>query len=364
MHLPMDWTKWGVEAVSAGTIAAAVVAGLILHWFIFRVLFRYAARADTWLEHVLVQRWRHPARYLIPLLMLILISPTLHFQVGLQVVVRNLFVVTLTITLAWMLINTVFVMRDLILRPYDLQVKDNLKARVMHTQVNLAVKIFLVIIIITAIVSILMTFEKVRQLGLSIMASAGVLGMIIGFAAQRSIATIFAGFQVAITQPIRIDDVVIVEGEWGWIENITLTYVVVRIWDLRRLVVPTNYFLEKPFQNWTRRSADLLGTVFLYVDYSVPVEEIRRELYRLLAASSLWDGKVWNVQVTNCAERAVELRCLMSAADAPSAWDLRCEIREKLIDYIRKYHPGSFPKLRARIEEETQGGPVSYHEHG
>jgi small-conductance mechanosensitive channel len=213
-----------------------------------------------------------------------------------------------------------------------------------------------VIIIITAVVAILMTFERVRQLGLSILASAGILGIIVGFAAQRSIATIFAGFQIAITQPIRIDDVVIVEGEWGWIEEITLTYVLVRIWDLRRLVVPTSYFLDKPFQNWTRRSADILGTVFLYVDYSVPVEEIRCELHRLLAASSQWDGKVWNVQVTNCTERTVELRCLMSAADSPSAWDLRCEIREKLIDYIRQHHPDAFPKLRARIEAGPRGG--------
>jgi small-conductance mechanosensitive channel len=349
VRIPIEWTHWGKEVVTLGTVTGAVLAGLILHWVIFRVLARYAARDETWLEHVLVQRWRRPARYVLPLLLLILILPTLHLPADLQVVVREILVVTFTITLTWMSINTVFVMRDIILRPYNLQLKDNLKARMMHTQINLVVKIFLVVIIITAIVSILMTFEKVRQLGLSILASAGVLGIIVGFAAQRSIATLFAGFQVAITQPIRIDDVVIVEGEWGWIEDIALTYVVVRIWDLRRLVVPITYFLEKPFQNWTRKSADILGTVFLYVDYSVPVGEIRDELYRLLASSRLWDGKVWNVQITNCTERAMELRCLMSAADSSTAWDLRCEVREKLIDYIRQHHPGSFPTLRAQI---------------
>jgi small-conductance mechanosensitive channel len=191
----------------------------------------------------------------------------------------------------------------------------------------------------------------VRQFGTAIIASAGVAGIIVGFAAQKSIATLLAGFQIALTQPIRIDDVVIVENEWGRIEEITLTYVVVSIWDLRRLVLPITYFIEKPFQNWTRTSADILGTVFIHVDYSAPLDELRAELTRILEASPLWDRKVAVLQVTDAKERTLEVRALASARDASAAWDLRCEVREKLIAYLQKNHPGSLPRLRARMED-------------
>jgi len=170
-------------------------------------------------------------------------------------------------------------------------------------------------------------------------------------AAQRTIATFIAGLQIAVTQPIRVDDVVIVENEWGRIEEITLTYVVVRIWDLRRLVVPITYFIEKPFQNWTRVTADILGTVFIYVDYTVPIESIRAELQRILKSSELWDGKVCVLQVTNTSERTVELRALMSAADASTAWSLRCQVREKMVDFIQKNYPDALPKLRAEFHK-------------
>jgi small-conductance mechanosensitive channel len=195
----------------------------------------------------------------------------------------------------------------------------------------------------------LMTFDRIRHVGVSILASAGMIGIILGFAAQRSIATLFAGLQIALTQPIRIDDAVIVEGEWGRVEEITLTYVVIKIWDLRRLVVPVTYFLEKPFQNWTRVSANLLGTVFLYVDYSVPVDEVRRELQAILKVSALWDGQVGGVQVTNSSERTLELRLLMSAADSSKIFDLRCEVREKVLAFLQQNHPGSLPRVRADL---------------
>jgi small-conductance mechanosensitive channel len=194
-----------------------------------------------------------------------------------------------------------------------------------------------------------MSFEQIRQLGTAILASAGVLGIIIGFAAQRTISTLLAGLQIAITQPFRIDDVVIVEGEWGRIEEIALTYVVVRIWDLRRLVLPTSYFLEKPFENWTRESADILGTVYLYADYTVPVQEVKEELHRVLKSSEHWDGKVWNLQVTDMTEHTVQLRALMSAQDASAAWNLRCEVREKLLHFVQSRHPNALPKIRAEL---------------
>jgi small-conductance mechanosensitive channel len=204
-----------------------------------------------------------------------------------------------------------------------------------------------------------MLFEQVRGLGTSVLASAGVLGIVIGFAAQRTIANLFAGFQLALTQPIRIDDVVIVEGEWGRIEEITLTYVVVRIWDLRRLILPLSYFIERPFQNWTRREADILGTVFLYADYTIPVDALREELKRIAAQSPNWDGKVCGLQVTDATEQTIELRSLVSACDASKAWDLRCEVREKLIAFVQKNYPASLPKVRAELDAQGATAPMA-----
>ena len=242
-----------------------------------------------------------------------------------------------------------YVVEDLVLSQFRIDVRDNLRARRIRTQIQILRKVVIVIVGVIALATILMTFEKVRQLGTSILASAGILGIIIGIAAQRSIATLLAGLQLAVTQPIRIDDVVIVENEWGRIEEITLTYVVVRIWDLRRLIVPMTYFLEKPFQNWTRVSAELLGTVFLYVDYTVPVQAVRDELHRILENSKSWDGRVCVLQVTNATERTVELRALVSAPDSSSAWELRCDVREKLLEFIQKNHPDGLPKVRGEL---------------
>jgi small-conductance mechanosensitive channel len=187
------------------------------------------------------------------------------------------------------------------------------------------------------------------------------VGITVGFAAQRSIATLFAGLQIAITQPIRIRDVVLVEGEYGVIEDITLSYVVVRIWDMRRLVVPVTYFLEKPFQNWTRSSTNLLATVFIYADYCVPVERLRRRLHEILQGSPKWDGEVWGLQVTNATDRTVELRALMSAVDSAAAWDLRCEVREELLCFLRERYPESLPRVRADLSGElsSPGAPAS-----
>ena len=195
-----------------------------------------------------------------------------------------------------------------------------------------------------------MLFEEVRQFGTSILASAGVLGIIIGFAAQKTISNLFAGFQIAMTQPIRLDDVVIVEGEWGRVEEITLTYVIIHIWDDRRLVVPLGYFIEKPFQNWTRASAQLLGSVFVWVDYTMPLDEIRKALKEIIEPNPLWDKRFWNLQVTDATEKTMQIRVLATAADSSKGWDLRCDIREKLIAYIQKHHPQSLPRVRAEFE--------------
>ncbi len=261
-------------------------------------------------------------------------------------------------SIAWFIIKLTAVLENLILSKYEVDEKDNLQARKIYTQVRIIRKILVVIIIIVALSAILMSFKQFRQLGTGILASAGLAGIIIGFAAQRTLSNLLAGIQIAITQPIRIDDVVIVENEWGKIEEITLTYVVVKIWDLRRLILPISYFIEKPFQNWTRVSADLLGTVYLYVDYSVPVEEIRKELHHILQ-NAQWDGLVWGLQVTDTTDKTMQLRALMSAPDASSAWNLRCEVREKLVEFIQQKYPNALPKLRAEIQENDPLKPAS-----
>jgi len=258
--------------------------------------------------------------------------------------------ILLIIGLAWTINVLVNIAKLNILIKYDFHEADNLKARKLYTQYNILEKIIFFIVILIAVGTILMLFDGVKNIGVSLFASAGIAGLIIGLAAQRVLATILAGLQIAITQPIRLDDVVIVENEWGWIEEINLTYVVVRIWDKRRLIVPSTYFMEKTFQNWTRTTAEILGTVFIYTDYSIPVDSIRNELTRLLEENPNWDGKVNVLQVTNAREDVLELRALMSAANSPKAWDLRVYIREKLIDYIKREHPDCLPKTRIKLE--------------
>jgi small-conductance mechanosensitive channel len=264
------------------------------------------------------------------------------------------------VSLSWMLIATIRVSKRIFLEKYDVSKDDNLRSRKFQTQFNLLERIIVFLIIIVGIGLILMQFDSVRQVGTTLFASAGIAGIIIGFASQKVIAAVLAGLQIAITQPIRLDDVVIIENEWGRIEEITLTYVVVNIWDKRRLIVPTTYVFEKPFQNWTRTTAELMGTVFIYADYNVPFDAVRKELTRLLENSPLWDKKVNVLQVTDSKENCVELRALMSAKDAPTTWDLRVYVREKLIEFLQKNYPESLPKKRIRIEEGEAGPGVFF----
>ncbi|WP_238524740.1 mechanosensitive ion channel family protein [Halanaerobium hydrogeniformans] len=237
---------------------------------------------------------------------------------------------------------------------HRVDVNDNLKARKIHTQYNILEKVITVIIIFFAISAALMTFESIQKFGISLFASAGVASIIIGFSAQKIIASIIAGIQLAVAQPIRVDDVVIVEGEWGWIEEINLTYVVVKIWDQRRLVVPTTYFIENTFQNWTRKTSSILGTVFLYTDYTVPIDEIRKELDRLLEDNELWNNQVKVIQVTDATEKSMQLRILVSADDSPTAWELRVFLREHLIKFIKENYPESLPKTRVEFPNKSK----------
>lgn len=254
--------------------------------------------------------------------------------------------ILMIVAAAWILFQAVGLAEQAVLARYDIKAADNLQARKMYTQVHVLSRTLYFIIILFTIASILMLFQEVRRVGASLLASAGIVGVVLGFAAQKTIANLFAGFQLAMTQPIRVDDVVIVESEWGRVEEITLTYVVIHIWDDRRLIVPLSYFIEKPFQNWTRASAQLLGAVMIWADYSIPVEEVRQATKQIVESSPLWDKRFWNLQVTDTTERTMQLRILATAADSSKAWDLRCEIREKLIAFVQKNYPQHLPLFR------------------
>jgi small-conductance mechanosensitive channel len=337
--------------ISLFWLILAVIGGLLVNAVLFKLAAKQLAPIEKKWGVSFRKRFHVVLQFLIPLVFILLVTPSFALPARLSLTVQRLVSILFIILVAWLMVALLQTGRDALLNRYDISIADNLRARSVHTQVNVLFKILLITVLVVAAASTMMVFDHVRQVGTSILASAGVIGIVIGFAAQRSIATLLAGLQIAITQPIRIDDVVIVEGEWGQIEEITLTYVVIRIWDLRRLVVPTHQFLEKPFQNWTRISADLLGTVTLHVDYTLPVEIVRDHLYEILKDHPLWDGKVWRLHVVNATDKTVELRALMSTANASNAWELRCDVREKLLAFLQTHYPQCLPRVRAEIHQ-------------
>lgn len=259
-----------------------------------------------------------------------------------RIFTRGLYIVSVS----WVVIETVRFFKYRVLRKFDISNEDNLESRKLHTQLSILEKVIYFIVILTAVGLLLISIDGIKEIGIGIFASAGLAGIIIGLSAQKVVGALLAGIQIAITQPFRLDDAVVVENEWGWIEEINLTYVVVRIWDKRRLVLPTTYFIEKPFQNWTRTTADIIGSVFLYTDYTVPFDALRAELDRILEGCDLWDGKVKVLQVTEAKAATVETRILVSAKNSPIAWDLRVYVREKMVEFVQKNYPESLPKTR------------------
>lgn len=332
--------------------AAAVI------WFLWRwtrvvegLLKALAARTTSKWDYILATLAGRALRLVLPLLGLILVLPMVDISWASHEFFRQGLSLLLIAAIAAILFQMLGVLEQAVLSQFRLDVRDNLHARRIHTQVRVLKRVASAGIAVFTLASMLMVFDSVRHLGTSLLASAGIVGIVVGFAAQRSLSLLMAGFQIAITQPIRLDDVVIVENEWGWIEEFTLTYVVVRIWDLRRLIVPITYFIEKPFQNWTRVSADLLGSVFLHVDYTVPMAALRQEFDRVVENSKLWDRKVKALQVTDAKEHALEVRALVSAADSSAAWALRCEVREKLVDFLQRNYPQCLPRTRADLRQ-------------
>jgi small-conductance mechanosensitive channel len=248
--------------------------------------------------------------------------------------------------IGWAAMIALHIAADLYLRRFRLDIDDNLLARKHNTQVRVLARTVDVLLIMLTLSAALMTFPAVRQYGLSLFASAGVAGIVAGLAARPVLSNLMAGVQLAMTQPIRLYDAVIVENEYGTIEEITSTYVVVKLWDLRRMIVPLTYFIEKPFQNWTRENSSLIGNVIIYLDYGAPVGLIREKFAAILKESHRWDGQVSAVQVTDFKEGTMELRLLMSARSSGQTFDLRCEVREKLIDFLQREHPEALPRSR------------------
>ncbi len=333
-------------------VAVSIFIGLIGHFLIYQILRKLIQRTKSALDNSLLNRCYHPLLWII-IFVFIRLSLTASLDELEPTTLNHIISLILIALVSWLLIKSTYVLEDFVVSRFEVGVKDNLQARKIHTQFRVLKRVVIILVGVVALATMLMTFPQVRQLGTTILASAGIIGIIVGMAAQKTIGTLIAGIHIAFTQPIRVDDVVIVENEWGRIEEITLTYVVVKIWDLRRLIVPITYFIERPFQNWTRTSADILGTIFIYTDYTIPIDVIRQELQRILKNSDKWDGKVCVLQLTNASDRGIELRALISAPDASTAWNLRCEVREKLIEFIQKNYPQSLPRLRAELKQLT-----------
>lgn len=260
--------------------------------------------------------------------------------------IRHLNAVGLISAFTWLGVRCVKAISDAIIELNPAHVADNLQARRIQTQTRVMARSMIVLIVIVGSGFALMTLPAFRQVGTSLLASAGVAGIVVGLAAKPILGNLLAGMQIAITQPIRLEDVVIVEKEWGWIEEITGTYVVVRIWDDRRMIVPLQWFIEHPFQNWTRRTSHILGTIFIWVDYRLPVDPCRKEAERICRNSPDWDGRVCLIEVTEAGERAMQMRVLISATDSPRAWNLRCQVREGLIHFIQREYPDYLPQVR------------------
>lgn len=338
--------------LALGSVLLMLLVGFLVHAVLFSVGARLARRTGGPVDELLVSHSRRPARLLIPLAFAMVAWRSVPRDAAWAVSGERLLGMLFIVGIAWLLIAMSKLLADWVALRFPVDVAENLQARRIRTQAQIFRRTASTIIAALAIALILMKIPGVENVGASLLASAGIAGIVVGMAARPALSNLLAGLQLALTQPIRLDDVVIVEGEWGRIEEITNTYVVVKIWDLRRLVVPLSHFIEHPFQNWTRSTSTVLGTVFVNVDYTMPIEPVREALHRILKSSPLWDGDVWNLQVVESTDRTLQLRGLMSASDAGKAWDLRCYVREELVRYLCDQHPQHLPRTRADIHTD------------
>ncbi|MBR0933751.1 mechanosensitive ion channel family protein [Bradyrhizobium jicamae] len=344
-----DWV------VGFGLITGAVIIALVTHSIASRLMRRMFGPNNT-VAPLLLDRTSGPTRLALCLAAVALVLPLAPLNDVLRQALSHFFGVAVIALIGWISIRVVDMVSARYLEKFRLDVAENFLARKHVTQVRVFKRVTDTLIVIIAVSTALMTFDSVRQYGVSLFASAGAAGLIVGLAARPLLSNLIAGVQIALTQPIRIEDAVIIENEWGWVEDIASTYVVIRLWDWRRMVVPLSYFIERPFQNWTRDAQSLIGAIALHVDYSADVPRIRKRLEQAASESRLWDRAVVNLQVIDTHPRTIELRALVSARNAPQSWDLRCEIREKLLAFIRDEMPEALPRDRAILASNDDLG--------
>lgn len=338
-------SAWYSPAVAA---ALALLAALMVH-FIGRAILLRVVRYSVMLDSVL-RRIDKPAGFVLPVLALQIVWQGAADELRGINAVRHWNGVLLIALVTWLATAAVRGVAEGIIKLHPYDVADNLHARRVLTQTRVLSRTAMGVLLVAGLSFMLMTFPGVRQLGASLLASAGVAGLVVGLAAKSVFSNLIAGLQIALSQPIRIDDVLVVTGEWGRVEEITGSYVVLRIWDQRRLIVPLQWFIENPFENWTRQSAELLGSVMLWVDYSLPLEPLRAEAQRVCEASPNWDRRVCAVQVTDATDRSMQVRVLVSSASSGQNFDLRCELREALIAFVAREHPEALPRLRTEFD--------------
>jgi small-conductance mechanosensitive channel len=338
-------------------VLGSMLVGVLAASLLFRLGERVSRRAtrDAPVAASVAVAIRRPAKWLLPLLFVNLVlqgAPEDALWLG---GVQRLTALLLIVSLTWLVSNAIRGVAKGIIAANPTTIADNLAARRIHTQTRVLARTIQGLVVLVGLAMMLMTFPAARQIGASLLASAGVVGIVAGFAARPVLGNLIAGLQIGLSQPIRLDDVVVVEDEWGIIEEITGTYVVVRIWDQRRLIVPLQYWIEKPFQNWTRHSSELIGSVFLWVDYRMPLAPLRTELQRLCEASVHWDKRLAKIQVTEAGPHAMQLRCLVTSASASASWDLRCEVREGLLDFVQREYVQFLPRQRAEVTLDHAG---------
>jgi small-conductance mechanosensitive channel len=347
--------------VAVFLVSSAIVLSNVVHFIVFRIVRRKEVQASMpgWGMQSYLGR---PARVIFILTCVLAVLPSVpdlpyHFE-G---ILRQGIIMAIIVAIGWFAVGLIYVFQAFTMRRYDLTAEDNIQARRVHTQLQLVRRLLMGFVVIVDAGALLWSFDDPRiwHYGSGLLASAGVASLILATAAKSTAANILAGLQIAFSEPIRIDDVVVVQGEQGNVEEINSAYVVIKLWDLRRLVVPLSFFIENSFQNWSREANDIMGAAFLYVDYSVPVDALRSYLQEIVSDSPLWDGKLCALQVTKLTEKTMELRCAVSSRNAAQNFDLRCEVREKMTAYIRENYPDAFPTMRfaTRHESKDEGTP-------
>jgi small-conductance mechanosensitive channel len=348
--------------IAVALLLGIAVAALVLQRIVFTLLRRAAAKHADGILAAVVHRASAPSRFIFPLVAVEVAVPDVAIPVWFKAPAEQILALCIVAAVAWVVIALIAFAVDLAKRRYRLDEDDNLRARQVETRLDILSRTATTLVALIAIASMLMTFPPIRALGATLLASAGLAGLAAGLAARPILENLVAGVQIALTQPIRLDDVVIVETEYGRIEKITATYVVVRLWDLRRMVLPLTYFIDHPFQNWTYSTANLIGSVFLYLDYSISLDALRAELDRILKDAPLFDGKVVNVALTDAKPTGVvEVRVLVSSRNSSDLFDLRCLVREKLLAFVRDTDPGMLPSTRLVLarESEPEPGPTA-----